>query len=696
MLRVAGRKVVAGTLALAAALAAPTAFGCADGGCEVSWKLSSQEMDCASRATLAPGNDTRVNMLLLLRDSGGLDTAALKPVEVEYSYDEGGETFYSWRNLNAGLFPGRYDYWTGFATSGDHAGSICASVSGGTAAFGAALAANRALPAGERQALSAARGRVVAACDSPEGANNAGWPSVTSAAGKDFLGYLQASEQFYRDDLDTSRQHFALLTRSSDPWVAETASYMVPRVQLNAALAKSVDEYGWFKGVKEVDQSLVRAAGLGLNAYLKAWPAGRYAGSAQGLTRRVAWLAGDRPGLAKTYAGLLGKVDPGAEAATVLVEEIDNKLIASSELEATADGPLLLATLDLMRMRPGYGADGETPPTFTAAELEAQAPQFASDKPLFDYLRATHAFYVAKDYRRVLALVPDDAKQSHYSNLAFSRQTLRGMALAALKDRNEGGFWQDLLGGAKGSWQRSTVQLGLALNWERSGKVDAVFAPGSPVSDRLIRTILIENSAPAPLLRRVIQDRANPANERDTALDTLLENELIFGQFAAFAADTKLPVADGKSNASRFTTGKVSDGYPCAPIAVTAAALARTPQDIPGRLCLGDFFRINDLDYAAGPFDPAPKADELGGFARGFSGARIWRSAIYSAVIANPRASANDKAYALYRAVMCYSPSASNSCGGEDVEVGQRKAWFTQLKRDYPASQWAKKLRYFW
>jgi hypothetical protein len=692
------RRVLAGTLALAAALAAPTAFGCADGGCEVSWKLAAQEMDCASRATLAPGNDTRVNMLLLLRDRGGLDTAALKPVEVEYSYDDGGETFYSWRNLNAGLFPGRYDYWTGFGgKEGDRRGSRCLSLAGGDVGFAAALAANRSVPAGERTALNAARARLVPACDG-EAVGSATWPSVSSAAGQQFLAYLQAAEEFYREDFDSARQHYSVLTTTSDPWVAETASYMVPRVLLNEALAKSVDEYGWFKGVKDVNQPAVRAAGAGLNAYLKAYPAGRYAGSAQGLTRRVAWLAGDRTGLARTYAGLLSKVDPGAESATVLVEEIDNKLIASPDQEAVADGPLLLATLDLMRMRPSYGADGEGPPLLTAAELEGQASKFASDRPLFDYLRATHAFYVAKDYRKVLALVPDDAKQGRYSNLGFSRQVLRGMALAALKDRNEGGFWQELLSGAKGGWQRSTVQLGLALNWERSGKVDAVFAPGSPISDPSIRSILIVNSAGAPLLRRIVQDRANPVKERDNALYTLLENELIHGQFAAFAGDTKLPVADPASSAAAFTTGKVADGYPCAPIAVTAAALAKLPQDIPGRLCLGDFFRINGLD--APNFGETPESDKptdvLGSFAHGFTGARINRSEIYNSVIANSRAAPNDKAYALYRAVMCYSPSAYNSCGGENVEIAQRKAWFNQLKRDYPASQWAKKLRYYW
>ncbi len=684
--------------ALALAGTSGVAWACADGGCDVRWKLGSQEMDCASRATLAPGNDTRVNMLLLLRDRAGLGTEALKPTEVDYEYFEGGETFYSWRKLNAGLFPGRYDYWSGFgAKEGDRRGSRCASLASGSAAFNAALSANGSVPAGERVALANIRKRLVEACDGKDGDGLAmDSANINSSPGQAFLEYLNASEAFYREDYARAQQGFAGLSKSSDAWLKETAAYMIGRVALNAAQATAIHQYGWFEGPEKVDQAQVRASRAGFASYLKAWPQGRYAASARGLERRLAWLAGDSAALAKAYGGMVTTVDPGSEAATTLVEEIDNKLLFSTGIEAQADGPLLLAALDLARMRPSYGADGEGPPKLTAAELEAQAPKFASDKPLFDYLRATHAFYVAKDYRRVLALIPDDARAARHSNLGFSRQVLRGMALAALKDRNEGGFWQEFLSGTKGSWQRSTVELGLALNWERNGKVDAVFAPGSPITDRSIREVLLINSATAPILRRAVTVRALPIDLRDKAQYTLLTNELIRGDFAAFAADVKLPLAKADGAANIFTKGKVSDGYPCAPIAVTAAALAKTPQDIPGRMCLGDFMRLNGLDYYEGQYWRAPKPDELGGHARGFTAPRQYRSSYYTSVIANPRAAPNDKAYALYRAVMCYAPSGMNDCGGADVPVGQRKAWFTQLKRDYPASQWAKKLRIYW
>lgn len=126
------------------------------------------------------------------------------------------------------------------------------------------------------------------------------------------------------------------------------------------------------------------------------------------------------------------------------------------------------------------------------------------------------------------------------------------------------------------------------------------------------------------------------------------------------------------------------------------AALANNPQDIPGRLCLGDFFRFHGLDSLHGNYYRNPDRDELGGAATGFSGKRNFRSEFYSSIIADPRAAANDKAYALYRAVMCYAPSGNNDCGGTDVPTSQRKAWFERLKRDYPQSQWAKKLRYYW
>ena len=69
---------------------------------------------------------------------------------------------------------------------------------------------------------------------------------------------------------------------------------------------------------------------------------------------------------------------------------------------------------------------------------------------------------------------------------------------------------------------------------------------------------------------------------------------------------------------------------------------------------------------------------------------------LYASIIADPAAPAADKAYAYYRAIRCYAPSGNNTCGGEEVDESQRKAWFNTLKRQFPNTKWAKELQYYW
>jgi hypothetical protein len=94
--------------------------------------------------------------------------------------------------------------------------------------------------------------------------------------------------------------------------------------------------------------------------------------------------------------------------------------------------------------------------------------------------------------------------------------------------------------------------------------------------------------------------------------------------------------------------------------------------------------------------DSQPPADQLGSTPTRFAGKPYSRLEAYKGIMASTTATAEDKAYALYRAVRCYAPSGSNSCGGPGVELPQRRAWFQKLKRDYPKSRWAQELQYYW
>lgn len=686
---------------LAALLAADAAFACADGGCEGGFSLAGKSYSCRGRAMLAPGNDSRLNLMQMLADRGGRSTVGISYPDSGSDYNNLGQVFVDWRMYRQALFPKAVEEASGGAQ--DYAGSRCAGFAAGSAALGAAMQANRSLPAGERDALLAARGAAQDACKQSVSwerrygdAAKLGplptygqWPAVSSAAGRDYLTYLQAADAFYGERFDAARSGFAGLARANDPWLRETSAYLTIRVEFAAAQATAFDEYGGYAGGTKVDRAAVKRGLEALAGYLRTWPNGRYAASAQGLLRRGLWLAGDYQALAATYARMADAVSPRHEAAALLVEEVDTKFLFNPEAAAaTSQGALLLATQDLIALRDG-GSE------LTVAALEAQAPRFAGAPRLFGYLQASQAFYVARDYARVLQLIPDEAKRPSFSNLEFSRQVLRGMALAALKDRNEAGFWQELLGGSTGLWQRPLVELGLAMSWERSGRVDAVFAPGSPVTDPTLRAILLDNSASPALLRQVAKDRAIKAEERDKALYNLLSGELSRGQFSVFATDTALPLSGEQPSARIFSKGPFGDGaFACASIAVSARALAANPQDNPALLCLGEFFRLHAIGDSGYP-DFGPGKDELGGFAKGFAGKRLARADFYAKVIASPSARSDDKAYALYRAVMCYAPSGFSECGAE-VPKAQRKAWFDQLKRDYPASAWAKKLRYYW
>jgi len=689
--------------ALALGTASAAAFACADSSCYAGWTLFAGGNTCENRAMLAPGNDTRTNLLFLLRDRAGASRAGL-------SYPGHGDSNWGFGHVFIDPATQVQGFYPGAERQGISDGTRCTNFSAAGEELKAAMAANRGLPAAEAAALLAARGGR-GLCGTEAQAAGQGWSTVSSRAGREFLGYLESAEAFYGEDWNAAANGFAALARAGDPWVRETAAYMQARVAFAAGQAGSVGSYGEYHP-EQTDQAQVARGQAALSAYLKAWPKGRYAASAQGLVRRGLWLARDYAGLTREYERVLATIDVNDPAAADLVQEIDNKLLFNPDAGTLApQGAMLLATLDLKWMRAGIDpSDGEVyaKPTLDAAELERQAPLFAGQDGLYSFLQANHAFYLGKDYARVLTLIPDDARQSAYSNLAFSRQVLRGMALAAKGDPNEAGFWRELLGGAKGLWQRPTAELGLAMNWERHGKLAMVFAKDSPIEETMIRRELLIHSADAPVLRATAADGARPQYERDLALFVLLYKDLSRGDYAGFLTDRGRVRGDANVDAGlwqiadqddiplgKFTKGRTGGDYACPALDQTVRALAANPRAVGPRLCLGEFWRINDFDGFTAP-DRPNGPDELGGKGDQFAGKRLARGEIYRSVIADRTASAPDKAYALYRAVMCYAPGGGNSCGDDEVPLAQRKTWHDQLKRDYPASPWARKLRYFW
>ncbi len=697
------------------------ALGCADEGLTPAWTLNQAGYGGVGRIVIGPGNDTRVNLLLLASARAAVTFAPKAYPKPDWNEQDFGHVFVDWSLLRNALVPPP----PGDRVYDGSSGSRCDGLARAGQAFSAALATTKGLRAGEHEALETARQRLTAVCGQKQAESSyahksdpppplADWPqSIESATGRAWLAYLQAAEAFYGEQWDAARQGFAALVHAPDPWLAETALYMAVRVEMGAAQAHAFTKWGFYQGQSNLDQPMVARAAAALAAYEAAYPNGRYRASASGLERRVLWLADDTAALANRYETMLDAAPPQTGQTLDLIEEIDNKLLYGREARnRRAGGPLLLATFDLMQMRRPGDYDGgagklAAPPRLTVDDLSAQALAFTREPALYAFLQANYAFYVTHDYARVLTLLPDASHLPTYTPLAFSAQVLRGQALAMRGDRNEAGFWRDLLHGATAPWQASTVQLALAMHHERHGQIAAVFAPDSPVTDPDLRAILINHSAGPALLRSIATGGPSP-DERHLALYVLLYKSLTRGDYAGFLADRALlrdvplppPRAANDYSVQQvtptlFVTGKTADGFACPALVATVTTLAAHNADPHAQLCLGEFMRLNGLDGQQLP-DQTPTGGQLGGITTDFPWGPIGRGVFYLKVIGQASASPQDKAYALYRAVMCYAPAGYDSQCGLKLSLPERKALFARLKADYPVSPWAQKLRYYW
>lgn len=660
---------------------------------------------CAGTAVLTPANDTRINLVLLMADRhGGLRTY---PPKREPLQAPALPVPLSWEEFIGRIGPAGStgDEPSGWVLQGE--GTVCVSNDAGTEAFIAALAADKGVTAEERERLTAARRQ--AGCNEQDGTSApldaALDGAIRSASGKAFLAYLKAAVAFYAGDHDAGP--FVALAKQKQAWVREAARYMVGRTWALAAQANGFGEYGEL-AFEKMDRAALAKAEDALKAYLHDYPRGTYAASAQGLLRRVYWLGQDQVKLAAAYRAQIEQTDAAQRNLPDLdlAQEIDAKLpVEAYRLESA--GPVLLAIDDLRRMRHAeYDKSGKR--DLGRDELVAQRARFASMPGMHDYLLAAYAFFVEGSPKAVLERIPaaDAGKGGALDTLEFSRRALRALALDRLDDPKARDALVALFPRATAPLQSETLQVALAMHDERHGHVERAFAAGSPVTDPELREILLVNVAGPDLLRARVADTTATARERGVARYVLLYKSLTRGRYADFLATAKGALPPPTAEPDRYLkleqapplgdfawTG-TKEGYRCPSLVDVATTLAKTPNDVHASLCLGEFARLNGYDGFV--LDRQPAATELGGSPTQFPGKPFARQVIYQRVMTDAVAAPQDRAYALYRAVQCYAPSGSNDCGGDDVPVATRKAWFTRLKREFPTSPWAQSLQYYW
>ncbi|MHA4965077.1 outer membrane assembly lipoprotein YfiO [Pseudomonas extremorientalis] len=697
-----------------------------DDSCYPDWRVSRDSLDsCSNLPFLSPGNDSRVNLRLLLADKNAAPLAPNALSEDDLSQGFGAVPFPVYRlapipstneepdnkpddsrtaELDALLQPlgiKRDEYKTAGEEFLSGEGSRCRSNDDDSATAFISQVTKADMPAAERELLVKARLQLLTTCSWEGQVVDA--QQIQSADGQLLRTYLQAAADFYSGRFGDAERGFAAASSSPLPWLKETALYMTARTSLNLAQAEAFDEYG-MPQLARVDKSALNDAEQGFLGYLKTYPQGVYVASARGLLRRVYWLGDDNSKLAEAYAWAMTQATDTQRNVSVdeLVEEADLKLLmVNSETVST---PMIQFVSDLMVMR------GGNQPALSRADLEKQKAAFASAPDLYDYLLAVNALYSEHQPDAALKLLPQSVP-SNLNYFAFSQQTLRALALEEKKDwKGAEALWLQLLPLAKLPLQRDQVELALAMNYERSGQLAKVFAADSPISAKQVRYILLRNVAGPELLRQQIAQASDPL-ERQTAQFVLLYKDLLRGQFATFAEDLKqLPASapEDKLGTSlgyvysasqtlklfQWNGDKAESGYACPSIAQIAATLQADAKNPQGLNCLGEFILRNGLDGM--PLEQARAAGSLGSTASDFKGETFSRLDGYKQVIGNAKAPKNDKAYALFRAINCYGPSGYNSCGGVEVEPAVRKAWFRQLKTGFADTQWGKSLQYYW
>ncbi|OMG69870.1 hypothetical protein [Burkholderia ubonensis] len=710
---------------IASLLPAAAAHASGDIDCFPGATLRYDSYTCAGVPFLSPANDTRINAMLLMAGSGKLsdvfpNPASVAPADrasrlaVPFSYD-----FSGWIDIGQKVTTMQVADGAQSDTYADGEGGICRSASSGTTAFNDALDAAKGLSGDDAARLRAARADMVKACAPGANAAAAGWAkpaALQSPLGQQFAAYLDGAHAFYAGDFAAAASIFDGLRDSADPWLKEASLYMVGRAKLNFAQAGAFSSNNDAMSPDHVDKAALGAADAAFRDYLHAYPHGRYAPSALGLQRRIAWLGGDTARQAAVYDKAFAAWSPAASNVPLgqLANELDSKMLMSlGDDTSRIQSPAVLALVDLMRMRSTdtvYWSDRKPKP-LTLDELRAQKPRFAAAPALHDYLLAAYHLYVDKQPKQALALLPA-SPGAPLDYLALSQQTLRGFALEDTGQPAQARqLWERLIPLAKYPLQREALELALAINLERAGQIAPMFAAGSLIRSPAIRSILLQHDADADLLRREAQSRSGDAALREIALATLLYKELTRGHYAAFLDDLALvPAKPSDALKSYVQKGSVSDGgYACPSIRDVAVTLKQTPNDSKGLNCVAEFVRRyppvyggDDPLFGLSPANPrmwASKKDgppSLGSAPSQFPGGNYARIDSYRKVIGNAQAPADDRAYALYRAVSCFAPAGYSECGGNDIPTRTRKQWFKTLKAAYPRSKWAQSLQYYW
>lgn len=684
--------------------------------CTPTLTLGNQHYDaCSNLPILDPANDNETNMYLLLLDMGLASVAAPKPDQKIWTAEYGTVPFdfEILREAISNKAPNKRQINKNDKENSYVYEERCQTNQSGIQHFNQQVSNQKLISATEKALLITQRQNIGDACD-----GKLAFISINQAMSpisRQYASYINGSIAFYNGDYPTAKKIYLALSNVQDEWLKETATYMLVRTAINQTFHTAKDEYGSLVTSK-VNASELTDTFLSISNYFKKYPTGQYAASTRGLLRRAYWMAGQQKKLMAELAWQFhntGSRQYNLEIAHVPQEVsrriFDNPLFDKNELS----DPFFLGVYDLMHMRDsnakGYKA-------ISWNELSTQKDQFKTQPEFFRYLQACHLYFIQKKPQQALDYLPKELPAKIDSYLQLSQLVLKGRAMETLKQRDDANaYWNSLLAMSSTPYQYGMIELALAVNLQDQGNFAAFFAKNGPIKQANIKSMVIATAANSVLLKQIIDSPDTSQNEKLAATYTLLEKSLRYQNYQLFVDSFNLlpkNAASYQGYESKTESLKeqpklaeflwkghqISKTLTCNNLLDTITTLAKDAKNEMAQLCYGEFARLNNYYYEAGNTQQSNsgKLSTLGLLPEPFKGEQFSRGQVYQDIIKSPTASADLKAYVLYRAVNCYAPGGFNDCGGKDVEKDVRKAWFQQLKQDYPNSSWAQSLAYYW
>lgn len=520
-----------------------------------------------------------------------------------------------------------------------------------------------------------------------------------------FVNYLLGISHFYKKDYDKALKYFTDASTASQPWVKEASLYMIARTLLNKGQNGAFNH--WYEiDFKKINKKIMTQSYYAFNHYLKKYPTGKYTYSAYALLRRIYWLNGNQFALAKSYETLLSKNNLSNNYADLILE-IDNKIFFNNQFKSAyslSKTPKLLAVYDLLKMRSNQ---------LSKEDLDSQEKFFKKYPELFTFLQATYFTYDEPNPNKVLLLSKQlEDRQDLNDSTLFSLKVLRALAL-----ENTGqwlaaeNLWEHLNSTVSSPYQLSLVELGLALNYEKTNRIIAVFNTNSPIKTAQLRYILLRNSASREQLKQLLLNNALSSTEKSSIIYLILYKDLLSQHYDDFLEDTALltnnqldtiPLENislyGKAYLTLFSESIPSHpDYSCPSPIILANILKLNPKEARSLNCLGEFIQFYKLPYTRYML-PSPKdIGELGSNNPTTFGQYLYSPLKgYQFVIDDKNASEEDKAYALYKAIRCFSGSGYNRCDKQIIPQAKRREWFQQLHTKYAKTTWAKQQPIYW